>query len=137
MPLVNFFNGNKDMKIIVESDVFDIVDRIREIDDGYRIMHNFKTNMLELHNINQRNSFCFNIKNNEISSKIINDIFYSNIKNIDNIVNDIDNNNSEVEKNNKEKAFDLTTYMSKEIFDFSNNSSKEYKIDKAFSSVWR
>ena len=123
------------MRIEIESDVFDIVNRIKEIDDGYRILLNLKTGLLELHNINQRNTFCFNIKNNEISSKIIDDIFYSKVENIDNIMSDIDNNNSDIEKNNKNKTLDLTTYMAKEVFDFSNNSSKEYDLDKAFSNV--
>ncbi len=125
------------MKIEIESDVFDIVNRIKEIDDGYKIMLNLKTGLLELHNTNQRNTFCFNIKNNEISSKLIDDIFYSNIRYIDNIINDIDNMNSKVEKESKDETLDLTTYMAKEIFDFSNNSSKEYDLNKAFSSVWR
>lgn len=125
------------MRIEIESDVFDIVNRIKEIDDGYRILLNLKTGLLELHNINQRNTFCFNIKNNEISSKIIDDIFYSKVENIDNIMSDIDNNNSNIEKNNKNKTLDLTTYMAKEVFDFSNNSSKKYDLDKAFSNVWR
>ena len=125
------------MRIEIESDVFDIVNRIKEIDDGYRIMLNLKTGLLELHNINQRNTFCFNIKNNEISSKLIDDIFYSNISNVDNIINDIDNINSEIEKQSKNSAKDLTTYMAKEIFSFSNNSSKNYDLDKAFSNVWR
>ena len=125
------------MRIEIESDVFDIVNRIKEIDDGYRILLNLKTGLLELHNINQRNTFCFNIKNNEISSKIIDDIFYSKVENIDNIMRDIDNNNSDIEKNNKNKTLDLTTYMAKEVFDFSNNSSKKYDLDKAFSNVWR
>ena len=90
-----------------------------------------------LHNINQNNSFCFYIKNNEISPEIINDIFYSNTSNIDSIIEDIDNNNNKVEQNTAKRTLDLTTYMAKEIFDFSNNSSKEYDVGKAFSNMWR
>lgn len=125
------------MRKEIESDVFDIVDRIKEIDDGYRIMLNYKTGKLELHNINQNNSFCFNIKNNEISSNLINDILLSQIRYIDNIIENIDNSNALVEKNNKDKVNDLTKYMAKEIFDFSNNSSKAYDCEKAFSNMWR
>lgn len=125
------------MMIEIESDVFDMVNRIKEIDDGYRIMLNLKTGRLELHNIYQTNTFCFNIKNNEILPSLIDDIFYSQSRHIDNIISDIDKYNSDIDTNTKDNAKDYTTYTAKEIFDFCNNSSKDYDIKKAFKNIWR
>ena len=36
------------MKIKIESDVFDIVDRIKEIDDGYFIIYDTQKNKFEI-----------------------------------------------------------------------------------------
>lgn len=125
------------MKIEIESDVFDIVDRIKEIDDGYMIMYDTKLCRLELHNKKQLNTFCFVVKNNEINSNLINQILCSNIANIDSIVEEIDNNNILIEKVNAEKLKDYTGFVSKEIFDFASNSSKEFKTSDVFRFSWR
>ncbi len=125
------------MKIEIESDVFDIVDRIKEIDEGYKILYDTKSGKLELHNINQINTFCLNIKNNEILPVLINDILCSQSRFIDNIIDKIDRNNRDIEKNNRDNIKDITDYMAREVFDFSNNSSKEYNCNNAFCNKWR
>ncbi|MBE5738282.1 MAG: hypothetical protein E7354_00905 [Clostridiales bacterium] len=125
------------MKIEIESDVFDIVERVKEIDDGYRIVYDTVSDNLELHNINQKNSFCLNIKNNQISPDLINLILKSEIRYIDTIISEIDSNNEKIEKENSDNVRDLTSYMAGEVFAFANNSSKEFECNKAFGSKWR
>ena len=63
-------------------------------------------------------------------------IYYSNINNIDIIMEDIDKNNENIEKNNNITMKDQTNFMLREIYDFASNSSKEYK-DNSFSTIWR
>lgn len=125
------------MKIEIKSDVCDVIDRLKNIDDGYKILLNLNNGKLELHNDKQQNSYCFTIKENEISPKIINDVFASDVRFIDNIMLDIDNKNAKIEADNKKQINDYTTYMSREIYNFSNNSSKEYDVNNAIKSVWR
>ena len=82
------------MKVKIESDVFDIVNRIKEIDDGYYIVYNLKTGKFELHNSNQLiSSYCLTIPYTEIDEKILNLIHASSVCNIGNIIDEIDNNN--------------------------------------------
>jgi len=125
------------MKIKIESDVFDIVDRIKEIDDGYYIILNTQNNKFELHNRNQINSYCFSIENNCLDNRLIDKILYTSIINIDNIVNDIDNYNNEIENNNFNKISHQSKYMLNEFYKFANNSSRDIDDDKAFSTIWR
>ncbi len=125
------------MKIEIESDVCDVISRLKSIDDGYKILLNLNNGNLELHNDKQQNSYCFTIMENEISPKILDDVFASSIKFIDKIMLDIDNNNANIEKENKRQINDYTTYMSREIYNFSNNSSKEFDANNALKSVWR
>lgn len=125
------------MRIEIDSDVFDIVNRIKEIDDGYKIMLNLKNGKLELHNTKQANTFCFVIKNNVLDTSVIEQIYNTSTRDIDTIMEDIDNNNMLIEKNNENNLKDYTNYMSREIYGFSNNSSKEYDYKNAFSTEWR
>ena len=125
------------MKIKIESDVFDIVERIKEIDEGYYILFDLTKDRFELHNSNQPNTFCLTIPYDEIDERLVGLIFKSNIANIDSIINDIDNNNNKLDINNNKKLKNQTEYMVREIYNFANNSSKKFDSDKAFESVWR
>lgn len=125
------------MKIEIESDVFDVIPRLKEIDDGYKIMLNLESGKLELHNEKQTNTYCFTLKENAILPNLICDVLASDIRFIDNIMKDIVKNNVEVEEESKNKIDDYTSYMSREIFNFANMSSRVYDINKAFKTVWR
>ncbi len=125
------------MRIEIESDVFDIVNRIKEIDDGYKIMLNLKTGRLEVHNTKQQNTFCFVINGDSLDERVIDKIYSTLSSNIDNIMEEIDNNNQLIEKKSRDKLKDYTDYMSREIYSFSSNSSKAYDFKKAFCAKWR
>lgn len=52
----------KNMKIVVKNDVFDIVERIKAIDNDYFVIFDTKRNLYELHCKNQyENSFCLTL----------------------------------------------------------------------------
>ena len=105
------------MKILLESDVFDIVNRIKEIDEGYFILYDLDKAKFELHNLNQPfNTYCLTIPYNEIDEKIIKLIWLTSIINIDNIIDEIDNNNKDIDKNNLENVKNYTDYYVREIY---------------------
>lgn len=125
------------MLIKVESDVFDIEKRIKEIDDGYFVVFNTKRNKYEIHNMYQENSYCLTIPFDNLDNRILDLINMSLVRNIDKIIDEIDNNNSKLENKSLETIKDYNDYLVREIYAFSNNSSKEYELEKAFSSIWR
>lgn len=125
------------MKIEIESDAFDIVKRIKEIDENYFLLFDLEKEKIELHNKNQINTYCFTYPYDNLDNRMIDLIYKSNIKNIDNIMEDIDKNNMKIEKKNIENAKSNADFMFREIYNFSNNSSKELDDSKAFSSIWR
>lgn len=125
------------MKIEIESDVFDITKRIKEIDEGYYIVLNNKNNKFELHNKFQINTYCLQIPFDSLDKRVIDVIHASNVCNIDNIINNIDKNNKYIENESFNNIKDQSSYMLNEIYNFCNNSSKSYVVDKAFKNVWR
>lgn len=124
------------MKIKIENDVFEITKRIREIDEGYYIVFDTDKGEYELHNSMQPFSYCLTVPYADLDSRLIDLILYTNISNIDNIIKDIDNNNAEIENKSKKQVKEQAEYMVKEIYNFSNNSSKKYDYT-AFGNSWR
>ena len=125
------------MKIKIESDVFDVSKRIKEIDENYFIMFNLNNNKYELHCASQPNTYCFSYPYDDLDERFIDMIYKTNITNIDNIIEQIDNNNAKIENNVNSSVKDKSNFMLREIYNFSNISSKNFDESKAFSSVWR
>lgn len=125
------------MKIKIESDTFDIVERIKDIDENYFLLFDLEKEKFELHNKSQANSYCFTYPYDNLDNRMLNLIYKSSVGFIDKIMEDIDRNNCKIERNNMEKVKSDADYMFREIYNFSNNSSKELDDNKAFSSVWR
>ena len=124
------------MKIKIDDDVFEIAKRIKEIDDGYYIVFDTKKEVYELHNSKQVYSYCLTVPYANLDSRLLDMVLYTNILNIDNIIKDIDNNNASIERNTAIQVKDYTNFMVKEIYDFCNNSSKQY-INDNFKNMWR
>lgn len=125
------------MKIKIDSDVFDIIKRIKEIDEGYYILFDLDKNRYELHNINQSTTYCLTYPYEDLDERMISLINKTNSRYIDNIMEDIDNNNAKIEKECEDNAKCTADYMIREIYAFSNNSTKNFDDDKMFASVWR
>ena len=124
------------MKIKIENDVFDIVKRIKELDDGYYILFDTMKKQFEVHNKNQKTSYCLTVPYGELDKRLVDLLKYSSIENIDKIVNEIDKNNTILEQNSKSIQKSQSEYMLNEIYQYCNNSSKEFGGD-AFSTKWR
>lgn len=124
------------MKIKIENDVFDIVNRIKEIDEGYFIVFDTKRNCYEIHNSNQMDTYCMTVCNDCLDSRVIDDLKISNIDNYDRIIVEIDNNNNTIEQNVYKNIRSQSDYMVREIYDFCNNSSKKLNED-IFQTSWR
>lgn len=125
------------MKIKIESDVFDIAKRVKQINENYYILFDTSKQKFELHSKEQQNSYCFSYPFQNLDNRFLDLVYTTNIKYIDNIMEDIDNNNREIEKREKQKTKSQTDYMFREIYSFANNSSKELDDKKLFSSIWR
>ena len=82
------------MKIEIENDVYDIANRIKEIDRDYRIYFNMSKNQFELHNLSQpENTFCLSLPYPFVDERTLKLARETNSANIKIILNKIDNDN--------------------------------------------
>jgi hypothetical protein len=124
------------MKIKIEDDVFEIVNRIKEIDEGYFVVFDTRKNVYEIHNSQQENTFCLTVPYGCLDSRVLELVMVTNIKHYDNIIDEIDNNNNLLCLKQKENIKSQTDYMLREIYEFCNNSSKKFN-EKSFQTEWR
>lgn len=82
------------MKIKIEHDVYNISNRIKEIDRFYYIVFNTSKNCFEVHNSSQtENSFCLTIPYDFLDERTLNLVNETRVENIERILNKIENEN--------------------------------------------
>ena len=83
------------MKIKIESDVYNISKRIKNIDKGYYVVFNTSTNKFEIHNEHQAgSSYCLTLPFTQLDERTINFIEETKSENIEKILSKIENENS-------------------------------------------
>ncbi len=122
------------MKIKIDEDTFDIVKRIKEIDENYYVVYDTKKERFEMHYAGLCQTFCFVI-GDELDNRAIDMIHYTSSRYLDEILDYIDDNNEKLESKSMETIKSNADYVLREIYKFSANSSKE--MNGAFQSTWR
>ena len=124
------------MKIEIESDVHDIVCRLKELDEAYFVVFNTDKKTYEVHNKNQADSYCLTVPFDCLDSRVVDMVCATNVRFADKIYEDIDRNNKIIEENNERRVQDIVDYKTREIFKFANNSSKDFDVN-VFENNWR
>lgn len=100
------------MQINVETDVFFITQRIKEIDENYFIKYNTKTKKFEIHHKAQMsNSFCLSIPYDTLDERTLEYVRKTRIENIEDLIRKIDEENLKNEQQQNKK----TTEILKEV----------------------
>lgn len=120
------------MRIKIESDVFNINERIREIDDGYFIVYNTNSKKFEIHNSKNCNTYCLTIPYKNLDSRAIELIHKTSIKHYDKIITELNDENEKCRQKELNKIKEINDYKVREVLKYSNNKV----IDSAFKTTW-
>lgn len=94
------------MKIQITSDVLNISNRIKEIDENYYVLYDTIKGDFEIHNSSQiGSSYCLTIPYNELDERTLNYVRQTQSVNIDEILEKIEQDNNILESANKSSAF--------------------------------
>ena len=125
------------MRILITHDVFDIVNRIKNIDKDYFIMYNLRNKKFEVHNYKNINTtYSLTIPYNTLD---INTLYYvqkTHISNIDNVLDEIEKSNNNLINTAKNNLQDLVDYRSKDIYKYAFNTTKDFRADSAYKNKW-
>lgn len=108
-------------KIVIHSDTFDIVRRLKEIDMGYFVVYDLNQKRYEVHHSGQYlNTFCLTV-DGELDSRIITKVNKTRRQNIDKLLDEIAKQNNAVQKE-KERVFNDEMHARLgETFDYLKN----------------
>lgn len=122
--------------IKIKSDVFDIADRVKEVDSGYFVVYNTVLSRFEVHNRHQKGStFCI-VCDDGLNCKVITKLRKSKIENIDKILREIDENNQKIEQNASKKLKDETSFKLKEMLDYAKKREADSDFNDSYKTIW-
>jgi hypothetical protein len=116
--------------IYVENDVMGITKRIKEIDPGYFVMFNPRTQRYEVHHSEQPGgTLCVEIPYNELDSRAVDYVQRTRVENAKKIMAEMETRNAKLEID-KAKAFhDRTTEAAKDIYTYCNRHTDKETVD--------
>lgn len=94
------------MKIQIENDVYEIANRIKDIDRDYYLIYDTSKQKFEVHNKSQfGSSYCLTLPYNELDERTLLYVRKTQSANIEEILHDLENDNNILESANKTSAF--------------------------------
>ena len=125
------------MIVKIDSDVFDICNRIKSIDSDYFIVYNLDKNTYEIHNYkNTPDTYSLTIPYSTLDKRTIDIVLMSDIKNIDTIVKDVDKNNEKIINKIKNNISDMISFKVNDIYKYASSTTKDYRVNESYKTEW-
>ena len=102
----------------ITGDVFDITQRIKEIDEGYRLYYNHRHNRFEVYRDVGLTPTLVLTWNNRLDARLIEKLYRTRIENIKKIIEMIERNNEEIQNRAIERAIDKAGYETKQYIKY-------------------
>lgn len=123
------------MKIQIVNDLFEIANRLLEIDESYYVVFDTVKNRFEVWTNAPKNTMCFVVKNKTLDCRVLQYALSTSSKNAYKIYERIEKEN----KNNSDRIItkikDENESKFKEIFNY-EKLSKEMDPNKSYKTVW-
>lgn len=123
------------MKIIIENDVFDIANRLKEIDETYYILYDKIKCRYEVWSKDIVNILCFVVPYNTLDARTIMYAQKTNSNNAQKLFEEIEKNNNDKNMYIQNKISDENSYKFKEIFNY-EKLSKQMTPSKSYCTTW-
>lgn len=121
---------------IIESNVYHIPERLREIDPEYFIVRNHKTHKFEVHHWGQKDgTLSLILPYDELDQRTIERVRSTRIEYIDRIISEMDKHNERLIASREKTVFDKSDQILREIHRYvSTHESKETIPEDAYST---
>ena len=91
------------MRIEIRNDLFDIVNRLKEIDEGYGVVFNTDNQKFE---VTKNDVTVLVLPFDELDGRTVRHVIYTRSENAVNVLNDIDRENEKLQKDKIKKSMD-------------------------------
>ncbi len=125
------------MKIEIKNDLFNIVNRLKQIDENYFVLFNLKNKKFELHNKMQGNkTYCLTFPFNTLDERAVEHAYKTSVKNASKIFFEIETQNKKIEEKSKQKILDECADIFNEIYKYSNAHTTELSTQGIYKTKW-
>lgn len=121
--------------ILVDSNVFNIPERIRDIDPDYFVIFNPKTQKYELHHRKQDVSFCVEFPFDELDGRAVEYVNETKIERIRSIKRQMEEKNRLIEEGQNKEFTDKVECMAKDIHKYAR-SHEDDEQKEAFKNAY-
>lgn len=102
---------------IIRTDLFDIADRLKEIDCGYFIFYSYKFKRYEVHHSGQRgNTLCLVVPYKRLDSRTVDLVNRTRREHRDKLIKEFEDANKALEKANFDKVIKSAEKRTEEVF---------------------
>lgn len=122
------------MKILINNNVFDVLNRIKQINKNFYVVFNTVSKKFELHSYEYgRNSYVLTFPYDSLDVRSVNYVLKTfNSKPIS--LDEVELYNENVKKKQLEKVQSENDYKTRKMYDYYNKKSNS--IDKIFKNIW-
>ncbi len=119
----------------LNTNVYQIPERLLEIDAGYFVVRNHHKKTFEVHHKDQpHTTFCLTVPYAELDARTVELVRKTAVSNINKLILEMDEHNQKIEKM-KDNSAEESAEKTKEVFSYLNtHESREWVDDKAFST---
>jgi hypothetical protein len=138
---ISSFNGLYDERIyrLIEGGINHIPERLQEMDPGYFILLNRKTDKFEVHHKEQRpgETFCITIPYDELDERTVRLVWETRIERLHDLIEQMHKNNEKVDRDRDNYFRDYVKWVGTETYRYvCNHESKETLDPGAFKTRW-
>lgn len=122
--------------IKINSDVFNIVTRIKSLNKNYFVLFNKITNTFELHTKERINSFELTLPRGNLDARTISFIQKQLNRNVLQVIKEVEEHNKNLENKKNAAILEESAYKLKEIYAYAQKGTKSYEHNKSYQTNW-
>ena len=121
----------------INHDMFNISRRIKQIDKGYFVVFNYRSNKWEVHHKDGvRGTYCLTSPYKKLDNRLIDYVYKTSLVHNSNLLKDIEANNQAIELKSKEKEEYIVKSQLEDIYNCVSGSTKSYDLNNSFKTKW-
>lgn len=123
------------IKTPITTNVFNIPERLRELDPGYFVLRNHERKTFEIHHRDQpHNTYCLTVPYKELDARTLQLVRKTRISNLEKILLEMEETNQKISKEQSAIPEEATEKFRETVTYLSHHSDKEHIDDGAFTT---
>ena len=104
-----------DRLVHIRGDVYDVADRLKEIDDGYYPVYNLTKHRYEIHHARQKPTLCVVLPYDSLDCRAIDRVLRTRVENVEKFIREMDSQNEKITQDMENRQIDEMRYKANQL----------------------